>query len=344
MTDDLPARTINPELIVHRPTIDPGIPYPNEAAPTVGIRRPPSNTDWPGRDTAVQTWLTAYRSAHTQTAYANDIRRWFDWLDLYGVNLTDARRGDVDAYRSEMEDDDPPPAIATIRRRIATVSSFYIYWVHEGILNYNPAAHVRRPKASKEPGSIALTAGQVRQLLLYTDSLPDARPGVVVQLLLETGMRVSELCAATVADLSVSSGHRTLTIVRKGGVIGTTALLPATAHQIEVYLNGRTAGPLVATSGAKRGGVPGPLDRAYVRDLVRRLAVEAGLPSEVCEHMHPHVLRHTAATILDEDGVPMQLIQRQLGHADIRQTEMYASHRQALEASPVYVLGRIFAR
>lgn len=212
----------------------------------------------------------------------------------------------------------------------------------EDLLDRNPAAHARRPKASTEPGSIALTRDQLQQLLAYVDQLLDARATLVVRLLAETGMRVSELCNSAVEDRGVSSGHRTLTIVRKGGVSATTVLLPATAHLLDGYLAGRTTGPLLQTSGCK-SGQPGPLDRRYVRDLVRRMARDAGLPAEVVERMHPHVLRHTAATLLDEAGVPMQRIQRQLGHADIRQTEMYAGHRQDLAASVVYVLGQILA-
>jgi integrase/recombinase XerD len=333
---DLPAATSN--------AIIPGIPWPNNTSPTVGnqhaapnLRRPPN------REAAVEIWLNAYSSDHTRGAYGRDIKKWFDWLDLYGVPLEHARRGDVDAYRSEMEDEDPPPAIATIRRRLAAVSSFYRYWVQEDELSRNPAAHARRPKASQEPGSIALTLAQSLQLLAYVDSLPDNRPAVILHLLLESGMRVSELCNAMVGDLSVSSGHRTLTITRKGGARAAVVLLPSTGQLVDVYLNGRTDGPLIATSGVKRGGVPGPLDRGYVRDLCRRLTVEAGLPSEICERMHPHVLRHTVATLLDEAGVPMQRIQQLLGHADIRQTELYAGHRRDLAASPVYALGGLLA-
>jgi integrase/recombinase XerD len=333
---DLPAATSN--------AIIPGIPWPNNTSPTVGNQHSsPNPRRPPHREAAVQIWLTSVKSAHSQAAYARDIKKWFDWLDLYGVPLEHARRGDVDAYRSEMYDTDREPAIATVRRRIAVVSSFYNYWVEEEELIRNPAKHARRPVANKQPGSIALTLSQLNQLIAYVDQLPDIRPAVIIHLLAELGMRVSELCGAMVSDLSVSSGHRTLTITRKGNVRAAVVLLPSTGHLIDVYLNGRTSGPLVATSGVKRGGVPGHLDRKYVRDLCRRLVVEAGLPPEICERMHPHVLRHTAATLLDEAGVPMQRIQELLGHADIRQTELYAGHRRSLAASPVYALGGLLA-
>lgn len=334
---DLPAATSN--------AIIPGIPWPNTTSPTVGnqqaspnVRRPPN------REAAVQIWLTSLKSVHSQAAYARDIKRWFDWLDLYGVPLEHARRGDVDAYRSEMYDGGTEPAIATVRRRIAVVSSFYNYWVEEEELQRNPAKFARRPAANKQPGSIALTLNQLNQLIAYVDGLPDNRPAVIIHLLAELGIRVSELCGAMVSDVSVSSGHRTLSVVRKGNVRAALVLLPSTGHLIDTYLNGRAHGPLVATSGARSGGVPQPIARKEIRSMIRRLSVEAGLPSEVCERMHPHVLRHTAATVLDEAGAPMQRIQELLGHIDIRQTEMYASHRRSLDSSPVYLMGTLLAR
>jgi integrase/recombinase XerD len=295
-----------------------------------------------GRDRAVEVWLSAYTSPNTRNAYRRDIARWFAWCDAYSVPVEQARRGDVDAYRAELEDADPPPAPSSVARWLAAVSSWYGYWVDEEALTRNPAARVRRPKAFGEPASIALTRGQAAELIARAD-IDGPRSALVVRLLLETGMRVSELCGATVADLGYTSGHRTLGIVRKGGKLATMPLTGSTSQLADAYLAGRTAGPLLQTSGAKAGGVPQPLDRGYVRDLLRRLAVEAGLPREVCEAMHPHVLRHTVATLLDEENVSIQEIQRLLGHADPRTTEIYVEHRKSLDASPVYVMGRILA-
>lgn len=297
-----------------------------------------------GRKLAVDRWVNASPSDNTRAAYRGDIGRWFAWCDLYGIPLEGARRWDVDAYRDEMADDDPTPKTATVRRRLAAVSSFYRYWVREDLLPRNPAEHAGRPKALKEPGSIALTRAQARQLLVYAEQLPDIRAAVIVRLFLETGMRVSELCGATVADLGYSGGHRTLTITRKGGLRATLPLAPGLAHGIDVYLQGRASGPLLATSGCQReDGQPWHLARKYVRELLRRLAVEAGLPPEVCERMHPHVLRHTVATLLDEEGLTIQETQRLLGHADPRTTELYIEHRRGLDSSPVYVLGRLLS-
>ncbi|MFI0374208.1 tyrosine-type recombinase/integrase [Actinomadura sp. 1N219] len=211
---------------------------------------------------------------------------------------------------------------------------------HRNVLARNPAAHVRRPRQSDEPSSIALTRAQAVALIAAADT-DGLRSAIITRLLLEIGMRVSELCAADA--FASTSGHRTLGIVRKGGKVAALPVTPATAHVIDRYLNGRTDGPLLCTSGAKCAGVPQPLDRGYVRDLLRRLAVEAGLPREVCEAMHPHVLKHTVGTLLDEENVPVQEIQRLLGHADPRTTQGYALVQPALSPpyqAPVIVAGQ----
>ncbi|WP_165975204.1 tyrosine-type recombinase/integrase [Actinomadura rubrisoli] len=109
---------------------------------------------------------------------------------------------------------------------------------------------------------------------------------------------------------------------------------PETGHLIDAYLDGRTDGPLLRTSGAKSDGVPQPLDRKYIRSLLRRLAAEAELPQEVLEAMHPHLLRHIVATLLDEEGATVQEIQQLLGHADPRTTQGYINKRRNLAASP----------
>ena len=83
------------------------------------------------------------------------------------------------------------------------------------------------------------------------------------------------------------------------------------------------------------------MGRGYVRRLLRRVAADAGLPPEVVERMHPHVLRHSATTLLAEDGVPLHEIQLLLGHADLRTTQRYIHHAQSLDASPVYRLARM---
>lgn len=289
------------------------------------------------RQCAIKTWLDSYGSANTQEAYRRDIGYWFGWCDEYGVDPTSAARADVDRYARSLDAEMPALSPATKARRISAVSAFYRYWLFEGVITHNPAAHVRRAKVSPEPGSISLTKQQMIDLLDYIDRTKDLRSAVAVRVLAELGIRVSELCNATVADLGYSGGHRTLGFTRKGGVRATLPLAPRTTSVIDTYLNGREAGWLVQTSNETA------LQRQYVRLLLQRLSREAGHPPEVWKKMHPHVLRHTVATLLDARGRKIQDIQRMLGHADSRTTQRYIDYQENLDSSPVYDLAALYA-
>ena len=157
-------------------------------------------------------------------------------------------------------------------------------------------------------------------------------------------MRVSALCGARVADLGVSGGHHILTITLKGGATQQLVITAATHARITGYLSGRIDGWILYIASTERRTGDGRMDRSYVRQLLRRLAREAGLPEEVWDHMHPHVLRHSAATLLAEVGVPVHEIQALLGHADLRTTQRYIHHAKDLDASPTYRLAALLAK
>lgn len=295
------------------------------------------------RDLAVEIWLTSKPSPHSREAYRRDITGWFAWCDLNDIPVRDARRADVDEWRDLLTSRSESPA--TIKRRMCAVSSFYDYWLAEEIVSRNPAKRAKRPKVSGKPTSTALTRDQAAALIAHVNGLADLRPGVIVRLLAETGMRVSELCNARVADIGMTDGHHTLTITRKGGEDQALPIAGSTYERVLAYLDGRRDGWLIEVKRTERRRISdGRMDRSYVRALLRRISRQAGLPDEVHERMHPHVLRHSAATILAAAGVPPHEIQKLLGHADLRSTQRYIQHSKDLAASPVYRLAGLLAQ
>lgn len=299
--------------------------------------------DWDGQDAAwdaaVRIWLTSVKSGHSKAAYLRDITLWRDWCAARGTPLDDPRRNDVDDWRDHL-----PGAASTKARRMSAVSSFYGYWLAEDIVTRNPAANAARPTVSAAPRSINLTRVQSLTLLEYLNGISDPRPGVIFRLLAETGMRVGELTAARAEDLSETGGHNVLSIKRKGHDDG--QLLPianGTHRRVRAYLDGRREGYILHVARSERRKGDGQMDRSYVRRLLRRIAREAGLSEAVHTRMHPHVLRHSAATMLAADGVPPHEIQLLLGHADLRTTQRYIHHQRELDESPVYDLARLIS-
>ena len=288
---------------------------------------------------AVDIWLDAQLSNHTKAAYRREFGYWIEWCTENGVPAADPRGPDVDAWRKTFAGLSP----ATVNRRLSTVSSFYGYWTEEDVLARNPVANVKRPKVSPKPVSIYLSKPQATTLVRYTDSLDDPRPGVICRLLAQTGMRVGELTAATVPDLTMSGGHHIIEITRKGGNRQKLVIVPGTYQRAMDYLDGRTAGYILAVARTERRAADGQMDRSYVRQLLRRVAREAGLPEAVWQRMHPHVLRHSVATLLAADKVPVHEIQEFLGHASLQTTQRYIHHAQELDDSPAYRMQKILA-
>lgn len=290
------------------------------------------------RDRAVEIWLRSVPAANTKAAYRRDIAFWFRWCDREGVTIGAPTRGDGDAYRDYLADLDMTPA--TIARYLSVASSFYGYWDEEGVAPRNPFLKVRRPKVSKTPGSISLTLDQLRQLREHVDRLAargDTRPAAVVFLLATTALRVSELSNAKVTDLAMTGGHRVLKVTRKGGKTASIPVAPSATARLDAYLGGRADGWLIETANRT------PLNRGYLRLLLRRLAREAGMGDEVAEHMSPHVLRHSVATHLGKSGTPPREIQEMLGHADLTTTMRYMHHQASLDNSPVYAMAKYLA-
>jgi len=114
---------------------------------------------------------------------------------------------------------------STIARRSSTLSSFYMYCQIEDIIAKNPAANVRRPKVNSESRTLGFDRNELGALLVQA-GLGDLRDGALITLLALNGLRISEALSADLDYLSTERGHRTLSIVRKGGKRVTVPIAP----------------------------------------------------------------------------------------------------------------------
>src|SRR5437762_4370900 len=126
---------------------------------------------------------------------------------------------------------------------MCTIAGFYRYAVEEDLLDHSPAAHVRRPRLDYESHAVGLDRNEVGALLVAA-GLGTAAEHALVSLLAINGLRVSEALGANIDKLGIERGHRTLTILRKGGKIVTIPLAPRTARTIDVAVGERADGPI----------------------------------------------------------------------------------------------------
>lgn len=276
-------------------------------------------------------FLLSHRG-HTRAAYAQDLGDFARWCAEHELDPLLLHRVHLDAYVEDLGR--RGAAASTVRRRLAALSGFYSYAVEEGAMPRNPATRVRRPATGDNVQSTGLTAAQAAALVRAA-AAEGIRSEVVVVLLLLLGLRVSELCRATVADLGYQRGHRVLTVTRKGGRRQAMVVPPRASAALDSYLAGRGDGPLVTTATGK------PVDRHAVWRLIRRLAVQA-VP-DLADRLHPHDLRHTCATLALDAGAPLRDVQDLLGHADPRTTRRYDQARHNLDRSPTHRLAVLLA-
>ena len=278
---------------------------------------------------ALAAFLAGYRGL-TRDAYALDLRQFMAWCEEHDRRLFDVRRADIECFARDLEE--RGRARSTVARRLCTVAGFYRYAEQDGLLERSPAAHVRRPRLDYESHATGLDRNEVGALLVAA-GLASAREHALVSLPAVNGLRVSEALGADIDALGLERGHRTLTVLRKGGKVVIIPLAPRTARAIDLAIGERVEGPIFLRGNGER------LDRHGAWRIVRRLARKAGINKPV----GPHTLRHAFITAALDAGVPLRDVQEAASHADPRTTMRYDRARVSLDRHATYVVAAFLA-
>lgn len=281
----------------------------------------------------VGRWLAAQTNPNTVAAYRNDIvgptrngTPWLEYTARNGIPPLTPDRTAVDLWRHALVADGCSPS--TVARRLAALSSFYAHAVDTGAVTVNPVARVKRPRVADDAQALGLTPAQVRDLLAAAEAhSPQAH--ALVALLATTGLRVTEALSVDGTDVNMTRGHSTVVVTTKGGKNRTVVLTPTVRALLDDL--DRT-GPLFLDRTGKR------LTRKAAATLLGTLGRRIGIHG-----LHPHALRHSAATNALEAGVELQKVQDFLGHADPRTTRRYDRARNALDGNPSYRLADLYA-
>jgi integrase/recombinase XerD len=260
-------------------------------------------------------------SRNTLEAYRSDLQQFGRFLDQRSVDPLGAGPGDVAAFIGELGSGEArPPAPATLQRKIATLRSFYRYLRREHLLERDPTADLRSPRAKGRLPSV-LSRDEVNRLLAQPagPGAGDLRDRALLETMYACGLRASEAIGLTLSDLDMESG-----VVRARGKGAKERLVPIGGSALsalrDYFERGRPR--LVGLRDEQRVFVNHRgegLTRQGLYKIVRRHARAAGLERP----MSPHTLRHTFATHLLAGGCDLRSLQEMLGHADIATTQIY---------------------
>ena len=206
------------------------------------------------------------------------------------------------------------PVTVNNTRRI--LNCFFEWCTLEGIAQMNPVKRITPIKTEKSPRH----AMQRIELEYLRNSCDNARDKALIDFLYSTGARVSEVCHVRLSDIDWSSKS---VIIRhgKGNVTRTTYLNPEAEVSLKAYLDSRKDNsPYVFTR--TRGKTDKPLTAKTVQKAVDRITASTNHTFSV--HITPHVFRHTVATVALKNGMPLEQVQKFLGHANVNTTLIYA--------------------
>lgn len=221
--------------------------------------------------------------------------------------------GDLQDYANGLAHLSPASQV----RALAIVKSMFTFAVRVGYLALNVGAVLKMPAHPSKLAQRILAAEDVGAMI----EAAQGRDRVILTLLYETGIRVSELCALRWEDLVTTPDGAALVVERgKGAKPRVVGLAPVTFGILKAY---RGAKPLAAPMFPSARSATGAIQVPTVWRIVHRIAVRAGIQGSVS----PHWFRHSCASHALYGGAPIQLVQQQLGHADLRTTSRYLHAR-----------------
>ena len=257
-------------------------------------------------------------SENTVLSYARDLKGFSRFMKESGVlDPAKVNRTNVMAYVYELQKQNK--AGATVSRNIASIRSFFQFLQKKGIVADNPAADLELPKVEKKVPEI-LSLEKVELLLEQPGGEEDkeVRDKAMLELLYATGIRVTELISLKVEDVNLP-----LEYIRCGGE-NKSRIIPIGAQakfSLRRYLEKVRENMILRadeeTLFVNCNGKP--MTRQGFWKIIKAYAKKAGIEEDIT----PHMLRHSFAAHLIENGADLRSVQEMLGHSDISTTQIY---------------------
>lgn len=259
-------------------------------------------------------------AVRTRQEYHNDITDLIVFLQGRGISrLSEVGLRDLEAYQAEM--DHRAYQSSTRNRKTHALKGFFAFLLHQGITKVNVASRLIPPSVRKKEPRF-LNEDEYHRLLRACSH--HVRDAAIVEVLLQTGMRLSELAGLKVTDVVIPTkitrdpdNTGTAYVRRKGGKEAAIPLNYKACGAIAAYLKIRPQVDILELFLSKRRTAFGKRD---VQRRVHGYLVEVGITDASV-----HTLRHTMATHHVARGTDLKTVQEALGHAKLETTAIYVS-------------------
>lgn len=257
-------------------------------------------------------------SDNTVLGYESDILEFFDYLDKEDIKYKKLEYSDIRGYLVELmekkKDDN-----STVSRKISSLRGFYKFLVNNDIVKNNVFRLVSLPKKAKKLPKY-FYYNELEELFAVNDLKTPLgqRDNLILEMMYATGVRVSELVNIKVSDIHKS--NRTIRIMGKGSKERIVSFGEYCEDALDLYLSdGRNELNKKNSDYLFLNNNGGKLTTRGIRYILEKIIKQTSIDKNIS----PHMLRHTFATHLLNEGCDLLAVQELLGHESIAATQVY---------------------
>lgn len=256
-------------------------------------------------------------SENTLQSYKRDLKQFRKYLESYGIHYNRVKEEDIKDYIKELQE--AGKKASSISRCIASIRSFYQFVLKNKKIKVDPTEHIQSPKIEKRVPSV-LTSKEVELLLDQPKDvdLKGIRDKAMLEFAYATGMRVTEIISLDIDDVNLDEGFVTCKAGTKQrniplGTMSLKALKEYVEEARDILIKTESEKALFVNINGGR------LTRQGFWKIIKYYKEQAHITKDIT----PHVLRHSFATHLLQNGADLKAIQTMLGHSDISSTQVY---------------------
>ena len=256
-------------------------------------------------------------SDNTLQSYKRDIIQYQNYLEENGINYAKVSKEDIKAYLNYLKQIGKKPS--TISRNLASIRSFYQYSKRNKKIKNDPTEDVQSPKIEKRVPSV-LTAQEVELLLEQPKDvdLKGTRDKAMLEFAYATGMRVTEIINLNIEDVNLEGEY---VICRVGSKQRNIPLGSLSLKALKEYID--EARPILIRNEKEKALFVNVNGQRLTRQGFWKIVKYYKEQAHITKDITPHVLRHSFATHLLQNGADLKAIQTMLGHSDISSTQVY---------------------
>ena len=256
-------------------------------------------------------------SDNTLQSYKRDIIQYQNYLEENGINYAKVSKEDIKAYLNYLKQIGKKPS--TISRNLASIRSFYQFSIRNKKIKNDPTEDVQSPKIEKRVPSV-LTAQEVELLLEQPKDvdLKGTRDKAMLEFAYATGMRVTEIINLNIEDVNLEGEY---VICRVGSKQRNIPLGSLSLKALKEYID--DARPILIRNEKEKALFVNVNGQRLTRQGFWKIVKYYKEQAHITKDITPHVLRHSFATHLLQNGADLKAIQTMLGHSDISSTQVY---------------------